>query len=219
MTDLFAGSRIEIRQQTRPRIQVEQPSHGSTNVYAPAAEWRARLAALEADVDNRVADLEAFLDESVIDGKVEAEVTAQAAGHTPGTELGYAESTSGGTTTAVFSSLTLVTQLTMVVTGQGRPVDIEWYMPLFYHSVAGTPVYGVMLTQIVGSGTNVYEQVVVHRSPVTNGSNPYYVKRRKVLAEGTDYTVAFYVAGSAVGTTSFGATGGLQRMWAGVTSR
>jgi hypothetical protein len=167
----------------------------------------------------RLTTLESFLNEDTIDSQIEAEVVSATAGHVPGTELGYAESGIGATTTVVYPSLTLVSALTMVVSGEGRPVDIEWFMPLFYHSVANTPVYGVMVTQIVGSGVNVYEQVVQHRSPVTNGSDPFWVKRRKVLLDNTDYTVAFYVCGSAAGTTSYGAAGGLQRMWAGVTSR
>lgn len=154
-----------------------------------------------------------------ITGQVSAAVINAVGSHIPGAEMGHAESTSGATTTVVYPTLQIISSLTLTVSGTGRPVDIEWYMPLFYHSVANTIVYGAMVTQIVGSGTNVYEQVVAHRSAQTNGSNGFYVKRRKVLVAGTAYTMAFYVAGSAAGTTSYGASGGLQRMWSGVTSR
>jgi hypothetical protein len=65
MPDLFAGTRVEVRMPTRPRVQVEQPVTGSTTVYSPAVAWRAALAA-------EVAKLVRFRDTdgNVIAGKV-----------------------------------------------------------------------------------------------------------------------------------------------------
>ncbi len=180
----------------------------------------ARAEAAEAALDGRIDTLDAFLNEDTIDAQISAEVVSATSGHIPGSEMGYAETTGNITTTNVFPTPAIISALTIVVSGEGRPVDIELFIPRLTHSVAGSEIYGIIASQIVGSGVTVYEQIIGASSPFTTRSDPFYIKRRKVLTDGVDYTMGFYVCSvSVAGTVFAGAAGGLQRMWSGVTSR
>ncbi len=139
-------------------------------------------------------------------------------GHVPGTERAYAEYAAGATGTQVSPSLLHWSNLLLSVTGQGRPVDIEWFIPKSFHSVANTGVVHMMVSQKNG-GTVVTEQTVTVRSPLTTDGPPTAVRRRKVLEEGATYVFAFYTGGVAAGTWAAGASGGNQVMYTSVTTR
>lgn len=159
-----------------------------------------------------------ILDEASLNAQIEEQVIAATAGHTPGSELGQANMTTGSSTTAVYPTTALISPLSIVVTGQGRPVDIELFIPELRHSVANTRMYGFIVSQITGSGI-VYEQVASVKAVATTDGPPLYLKRRKVLTLGTEYTFAFYVCSGAAGTLTYGAGGGLNNMFTSVVSR
>ncbi len=171
-----------------------------------------------ANVEGRLDAIEAFFDVDVIDAVIETEVQAATAGHVPGSRRGYMQSTAAFSTTAKTPTLTLVAPLTHVVMGQGRDVEIKYFTPLLYNLDPAASVFAAIITQIVGSGANVYEQVVEINGR-TSKSEPLVLTVDKALVDGTNYTVAAAVCGS-VGSmdTVYGASGGLQRHYLKVIS-
>jgi hypothetical protein len=107
-------------------------------------------------------------------------------GAAPRGELGYAERTTADTTTNTSfaaASSNKITGLSVSVTGTGRPVEIEFFLPAGYHSVANSIVGAVILQ----NGTTVICAGNVRVSSTTTGDS-FLLKARKVLTAGTGYT-------------------------------
>lgn len=139
-------------------------------------------------------------------------------GHTPGSEMAYAEVAYGAGGSQVYPTLYHWSPLLLTVVGQGRPVDIEWVIPQAYHSVANTGIAASMVSQ-KNAGALVTEQVLIGYSPKTTEGPPMVVRRRKVLDAGATYTFAFYMAGMAAGNWAAGGGGGVRTMHTSVVSR
>ena len=185
MPDLLPGSRIEVRQPSVPRVQVEQPAGASTSVFAPIVDWRAALAAYTEAVDETI----------------DSKVTAAVAAHTPGIELAYAERTTNfATTSTVHGAGALVPSLVVSVVGQGREVDIRFNAQTVLHSVADT---GVLCGyEVNNSATSNLCQSTVVSSPSNTVGRGMDVSRRVILTDGVTYTIKAYCYGLAAGTST-----------------
>lgn len=124
----------------------------------------------------------------------------------PGTELGFAEKVNAFTTTNTnASTVTPITGLTLALVGKGRPVDIEFYAPNVYHSVANTAVgFELIVNNAI---LNASGQTGSVSSPQTNAGRSFYMKKRLVLVDGTNYAFGVSVYGGAAGNCSLTAAG------------
>lgn len=121
-----------------------------------------------------------------------------------GTELGFAERLSPFTTTTTAPG-TPVTGLSTLVTGQGRPVDVQFYAPNVYHSVANTDV--ICYLRANGIDLDALGQTGSASSPSTTAGPSLLITRRLVLLDGDDYTFDVCVFGGAAGTCNLVAAG------------
>jgi hypothetical protein len=134
-----------------------------------------------------------------IDAAVEEAVEA----HTPGIELGYASRTTTYTTTSTVTgaSAVTITGLSVTVTGQGRPVDVRFYCPSVYHSVANTFVGASVNT---GNPVGVNANLMAQQSTlVNNGPSILIDYRTGILTLGASYTFQVSVWGAVAGTSTF----------------
>lgn len=137
--------------------------------------------------------------------------------HTPGIELGYASTTTGMTSTNT-SIGTFHASLTVIVTGQGRAVDIELNIPGgVYHSVAGTETRAYIYGSPTIAGSNVWGLDNAISAYTTKGPGRI-LRCRQVLADGVDYSIAVGLAVAAAGTGTIAASSS-QRLSLSVISR
>lgn len=101
-------------------------------------------------------------------------------------ELGYAETlaTYTSTPTAGYDFTKPIPGLMLSITGEGKPVEIEAYLPGVYASSAWHDLlpYITVNGGIEGAGI-----VVISRSALTTDGPPVILKRRLVLEEGQTY--------------------------------
>lgn len=185
---------------------------------------------LKAYIDGRVNDTEAgsTTDEGVADkiangvatpNALSAYVESVVEGHTPGAEMAYAEVDYLLSTTQLFSSLTIpVYPLVLTVTGQGRPVEIEYYFPSVLHSVANTGV-GILLASTKNGANFTAENQIYVYSPWTTQGVPAVLRRRKVLEEGAEYVFNAFVGGLVAGTSYLSGSANYRRCHSSVVSR
>lgn len=156
-----------------------------------------------------VTGLEAALDDRVTEAEVDALVQQALEDHTPGIELGYAERS-----TSYSAGNSDISGLSVTVTGQGRPVDIEFYCPTAYHSVSGT----LIRADIKSNGTIVNSWFDVTSN--TAAGRTAQVKQRLVLTDGVDYTFTIGTFQGTAGTmTWFASASPVRPMWLSVVSR
>lgn len=123
----------------------------------------------------------------------------------PGMEIGYAERNTSSTTTelGITDALlmqNLITGLTVVVTGKGRPVEIEYFCALVAHTVLNGVVYAVLMingSQVGGSAS--WTTV----AKAGNAQGPMIAKRRMVLADGVQYTFQVGMSLDVAGTGTY----------------
>lgn len=155
----------------------------------------------------------------MINTTVETQVAEAVEGLAPGIQLAYKEMAYGASGTEVYPTAFNLPPLTLTVVGQGRPVEIEFYVPALYHSVANGGCFGAIFSQITG-GSIVYEQVIEHYSPKTDRGPALTVKKTKTLVADTEYTFAFYLGGLVAGTWAGGGSGGsFKTMFSKITAR
>ena len=128
----------------------------------------------------------------------------------PGSSLAYAVRNSSLTTTEVFPAVAAIASLALTVTGAGRPVEVEFYVPEIYHSVVNArPGIGIAYQRdsiYVGTLRSVSK-----RSYSTTEGDQLFVKSQIVLDDGIDYFFYPVFGAFSAGTTSLkvsGATGG-----------
>jgi hypothetical protein len=156
-----------------------------------------------------VTGLETALDDRVTEAEVDALVEQALEDHTPGIELGYAERT-----TSYSAGNSDISGLSVIVTGQGRPVDIEFYCPTAYHSVTGT----LIRADIKSNGTIVNSWFDVTSN--TAAGRTCQVKQRLVLTDGVEYTFTIGTFQGTGGTmTWFASASPVRPMWLSVVSR
>ncbi len=105
-----------------------------------------------------------------------------------GVEIGYAERTTSDTTTnTVLASATSnkISGLSVTVTGTGRPVEIEFFCPLCYHSSTAAKFVGAA---ILINGSETGAQLGTVDSATTGAGRTLIVRRRIVLTSGSSYT-------------------------------
>ena len=120
-------------------------------------------------------------------------------GVTPGTELAYMESATLATTVAVQPGATAVPGMWVAVTGTGRPVEVEFYVPSAFHSIANGGVAGVIIAQKAG-GDIEYRQIAYSYSPATDKGPALVVKCRMLLGDGEEWTIVPHFAAVTAGT-------------------
>lgn len=129
--------------------------------------------------------------------------------HIPGVELGYAERASNFTTTNTSSSSVAagskVTSLLVTVTGQGRPVDVEFYSPSIHHSTAAQVITVYLVVNGVAQSTTLGQSAFIS-SPVNTLGRAVILKRRLVLTEAVEYTFEVGLAGASAGTVTLTAS-------------
>lgn len=158
---------------------------------------------------SEVTGLETALDDRVTEAEVDALVQQALEDHTPGIELGYAERT-----TAYSAGNSDISGLSVTVTGQGRPVDVEFYCSTAYHSVTGS----LIRADIKSNGTIVNSWFDVTSS--TAAGRTCKVKQRLVLTDGASYTFTIGVFQGTAGTmTWFASASPVRPMWLSVVSR
>lgn len=150
---------------------------------------------------------------------IEEQTTEAVEGLASGIRLAYKEMTYGASGTEVYPTAFNFPALTFTLVGEGRPVDIEFFIPAIYHSVANGGCFGAIFSQITGGGI-VYEQVGRIWSPKTDDGPPLVVQKTKTLDVGVEYTFAFYAGGLTAGTWAGGGSAGTFRtMYAKATAR
>lgn len=157
-----------------------------------------------------VTGLEAALDDRVTETEVDALVQQALEDHTPGIELGYAERT----TNFVTAVNTDITGLSVTVTGQGRPVDVEFFCPAAYHSVSGALVWADIKANgvILNSWFELTSNTAFGRTCL--------VRQRVVLNDGVNYVFTVGTFLGSAGTMTWAATASPARpMWLSVVSR
>lgn len=154
--------------------------------HATAAAGSAAAAASSAaDAETAVTGVATAVDEAV-EQAIED--------HTPGISLGYAERptshtpTSGGT----------IPSLTVIVVGQGRPVDIEAQVTKGYHSAASAP-----LTFALQSGAVSIASDEGNSYSTTTGKSFRAKRSNMVLVDGVTYTFTILVAHGLAGTMTW----------------
>lgn len=151
-------------------------------------------------------DLKAYIDsqdESTID-LIPPQVEAAVEAHTPGIELAYAERTT--TFSVSTTDAALVPGISISVEGQGRPVDIEFYLPGLYHSVADTQVLAAIYYQING-GAALLDSMSADRSIVNTDGPSVFIKRRRIIPEGETWQFHGFIRTLVAGTATAKASG------------
>lgn len=123
--------------------------------------------------------------------------------HTPGIELGSVTRTSNATSTTVLSTNTAgdIGGLSLTITGQGRPVDVRFFAPGVYHSVANAMVSVILICNNNVTDTN--NQIGTENSPLTNNGPSMQITRRTgVLTAGVSYTFKVRLWGAVAGTST-----------------
>lgn len=127
-----------------------------------------------------------------------------------GTQLGYAEQIANFVTTNTSAASTLaastVTSLSVTVEGTGAPVEVEFFAPAVYHSVADTAITAYLIVNdTVGGATGA---AGVASSPSATSGRLIGFNRRIVLADGVSYTFTVGLAGAVAGLTNLVASPG-----------
>lgn len=92
--------------------------------------------------------------------------------------------------------------MAIVITGTGRPVDLDFFAPRVYHSVANTTVT-VTITEGGSPTSSIGSQWGQSRSSSTTDGPSLAVRRRtKPLVAGTSYTFNVRVWAAAAGTSA-----------------
>lgn len=118
-----------------------------------------------------------------------------------GTEMGNAERLTTFTTTNTSTAGGgVIPSLTVVVVGEGRPVDVNFFAANVYHSVADTSVSFAL--RVNGSTVSDRSQTASVRSPLTTAGPSAWLYRRPFLDLGVQYTFTINVAGGAAGTSN-----------------
>jgi hypothetical protein len=145
-------------------------------------------------------------------GLSEANVISLIEQYAIGQEMDYSERIISFTTTnTVFGSVAGAAKIGGIlceVTGLGRPVDIEFFAPNIYHSVANTLVQYYLIVDGASFTTN--GQIGAAFSPSITIGPDGIMKRRIVLDEGVDYTFEVGVSGAAAGTCTLDANAAAQ---------
>lgn len=148
-------------------------------------------------------DSDAFAALTGTGGAVAVAVEEQVEGHVPGTDLGTFQrpSNATSTTTAVTDAAGDITGMSVTVVGQGRPVDIRFFAPGVYHSVANTLVSVIIICN--GDVLNTNNQLGTERSHLTNNGPSVAITRRTgVLTAGVSYTFKARLWSAAAGTST-----------------
>ena len=127
----------------------------------------------------------------------------------PGTVLASISATTSFTTTNVTAGSASgdMTDLTLTFTGNGRPVDLELYLPNCKHSVGGTSIAVVLVKD--GNLTDPDNQVGLVQTqatiPSAGGPSLFISRAGVVIPEGTEVTYVPNVRGTAAGTVTLAA--------------
>lgn len=140
---------------------------------------------------------------------VDAAVAAAVEAHTPGIELGYAERTSNYAVTSGGA----IAGLSVTVTGQGRPVDIEFRCRGVFHTTIGT----LLEATIVDGSSNIYGSAKAQTFSTADGP-VIGVRSRKILTNGQSYTLTVNIAQNTAGTMTWMGSSA-RPMWLSVVSR
>lgn len=146
----------------------------------------------------------------LVEALVPGEVADAVDGHVPGSSLGYVERASSYVVTNVAPALAASTAMGLTVTGAGRPVELEFYVPEIYHSVVGTRV----VIGIAYQRDSIYQgnlRYVSKRSYSDTEGDQMIVKSQLMLTSGHEYFFYPVFGAFAAGTTSLkvsGAAGG-----------
>jgi hypothetical protein len=148
---------------------------------------------------------------SVVDAAVAEAIEA----HTPGIELGFAERT----TSFVSGNADITTFSVGPITGQGRPVDITYFCPAVYHTVANTLNRADLKVSTNGGAAAVVNSGWIMSTATTVGPS-MRVTHRMLFASGSTYTVTVGVFQGTAGTMTWFASASPNRpMQLSVTSR
>jgi hypothetical protein len=128
---------------------------------------------------------------------VDAAVAQAVEDHTPGIELGYSERTSNYAAAAGGT----ITGLSLTVTGQGRPVDIEFRCKGVFHSAYPTTA-ALIDTTIVDASANIIGSSRIQVWSASDGP-AVYIKARKVLTADVEYVFTVNVSQNTAGTHTF----------------
>jgi hypothetical protein len=142
---------------------------------------------------------------------VEAAQAAQAAAEAAaletdaGLEIAYAErSTTYTNTQTAAGASAIISGLTINVPGNDRPVDIVFYAPNVWHSVANTLVTAYLSKD--GAGLSVNGNIGSASSAATTAGTMLYVHRRIVIPDGETWQYQVGIFGAAAGTNNVGAS-------------
>lgn len=188
-------------------LSVEHETDGSLKADGSLAS---KADATHTHAQSDVTGLVAALDDKVTAAEADALVQQAVEDHTPGIELGYAERS----TTFATAANTDITGLSVTVTGQGRPVDVEFFCPIAYHSVSGS----LIRADIKSNGVILNSWFELTSN--TGFGRTCQVKQRVVLTDGVNYT---FTVGTFLGTagtmTWFASASPARPMWLSVVSR
>lgn len=184
--------------------------HQADGTLKPGGSLSGKADITHTHAQSDVTGLTAALDDKVTDAEVAALVQQAVEDHTPGIELGYAERTTSFTS----GSNADITGLSVTVTGQGRPVDVEFYCPSAYHSVSGTLIRADIKSNgaVINSWFELTSNVSFGRSCL--------LRQRVTLTDGVNYTFTVGTFQGSAGTmTWFASASPARPIWLSVVSR
>jgi hypothetical protein len=125
---------------------------------------------------------------------------------TAGTELDYSSVASTFTTTATTAGASaIITGLSCDFVGSGRTVEVSFFAPNCYHSVANTVL--TFYTLVNGVALTSECQLGVCSSPSTSIGSTMMLTRRFIATNLAAYNITVGVYGAAAGTTTLSAAG------------
>jgi hypothetical protein len=144
---------------------------------------------------------------------VDAAIAQAVEDHTPGISLGSATLTTSFTTTNN-NAITAVTGLSVVVVGQGRPVEVKIYVPSVIHTTANQ----ILRVDLRANGTAIQSGWVT--PPLTTTGPTLTVAEEMTLTDGESYTFTAAVFFTLAGTmTLFAQASPVRRIRLSVISR
>lgn len=167
-------------------------------------DWNSGYFALTTNTDLKsVAGTDVAIEVDQAAAMVATLVQQEIENHTPGIDLGSTTRTSNAMSTTVVSTNAAgdIANLSLNITGQGRPVDVRFHAPGVYHSTANALVSVILICNNNVNDTN--NQIGTENSPLTNNGPSMSITRRTgVLAAGASYTFKVRLWGAVAGTST-----------------
>lgn len=153
-------------------------------------DWNSGYFELVTNTDlSAVAGTDVAVEADAVAAMVSTLVQQEVENHTPGILLGSSTRTTLVTSTATTAALaTAIANLSVTITGKGRPVDVRLFAPIVWNSVGANVACSAMIVRD-GNPNSTDNQFGSAYSPATNtGPSLLVARTTNPLVDGTQYT-------------------------------